>query len=166
MTTKAASQPERLDFPDDGKIPNNQRLRVLIYRDVTEAADKAQAFEELFARNGWSRSWRNGIYDYHHFHSNAHEVLGIASGSVTAILGGETGQNVKLKAGDVVVLPAGTGHKCESASGDLLVVGAYADGRDFDIRRGATQEKEEVRSNIKSVPDPRRDPVTGARATF
>jgi uncharacterized protein YjlB len=93
-------------------------------------------------------------------------VLGIARGSVTALLGGESGKTVTLKAGDVLVLPAGTGHKCERASGDLLIVGAYADGRDYDIRRGATQEKEEVRSNITSVPDPKRDPVTGARATF
>ena len=71
-----------------------------------------------------------------------------------------------LETGDVVVLPAGTGHKCERASGDILIVGAYADGRDYDIRRGATPEKEEVRANITSVPDPERDPVTGARALF
>jgi uncharacterized protein YjlB len=155
-----------MHFPDNGKIPNNPRLPVLIYRDVTEAADRASAFETLFARNGWTNSWRNGLFDYHHFHSNAHEVLGIARGSVTARLGGERGKAVTLTAGDVVVLPAGTGHKRERASEDLLIVGAYADGRDYDIRRGATQEKEEVRSNITSVPDPERDPVTGARATF
>jgi uncharacterized protein YjlB len=154
-------QPERFSFADDGTIPNNARLRALVYRGVTGAKDRARAFEKLFERNGWTNSWRDGLYDYHHFHSTAHEVLGIAEGSVVARVGGEDGETITLKAGDVVVLPAGTGHKRQRASEDLLIVGAYADGRDWDLCRGAPQDKEKVRRNITSLPDPERDPVTG-----
>ena len=53
--------PERFAFEDDGTIPNNQRLRVLLYRGVLKDA-KAQDFERRFAENGWSNSWRNGIF--------------------------------------------------------------------------------------------------------
>lgn len=147
-------------------IPNNPRLRVLLYRGITVAKDKARAFERLFERNGWTNAWRDGLYDYHHFHSTAHEVLGIAQGSVVARLGGEKGEAVTLTAGDVMVLPAGTGHKRECASADLLIVGAYAEGRDWDLCRGATQDKEKVRRNIDSLPDPERDPVTGNGGSF
>jgi uncharacterized protein YjlB len=81
-------------------------------------------------------------------------------------LGGANGMSVRLEAGDVVVLPAGTGHKCEARAGDLLVVGAYDGGREWDICRGAVQQKKMVRSNIQSVPDPGRDPVTGSPASL
>jgi uncharacterized protein YjlB len=159
------TEPERHAFEDDGVIPNNQRLRVLVYRGALKNAD-ALDFKQLFAKNGWTNDWQNGIFDYHHFHSNAHEVLGIARGWVKVRLGGENGKSLRLEAGDVVVLPAGTSHKCESAGGVLLIVGAYDAGREWDICRGATQDKKKVRSNITSIPDPERDPVTGAPATF
>lgn len=159
-------EPERFSFADDTTIPNNPRLRVLVYRGVTDAKDRTRAFERLFERNGWTNSWRDGLYDYHHFHSTAHEVLGIAEGSVVARLGGEDGQTITLEAGDVVVLPAGTGHKRERGSENLLIVGAYAEGRDWDLCRGAPQDKEKVRRNIKSLPDPERDPVTGVSGSL
>ena len=163
-----AKQParERHQYADDGIIPNNQRLRVLVYRGVMTPEDASLEFPKLFEANGWTNCWRNGLYDCHHFHSTAHEVLGIARGWTKAKIGGAEGDVVTLRAGDVIVLPAGTGHKCESASEDLLIVGAYAEGRDYDIRRGATQERREVLANIEAVPDPERDPVTGARGTF
>jgi uncharacterized protein YjlB len=163
--TRKDIQPERLSFEDDGIIPNNQRLRVLLYRGALKDAD-ALDFKQRFEENGWTNSWQNGIFDYHHFHSNAHEVLGIARGWVKVRLGGANGKSVRIEKGDVVVLPAGTGHKCEARSGDLLVVGAYDAGRGWDICRGATRDKKKVRSNIMSVPDPDRDPVIGPRGAL
>ena len=152
---------ERFDLSEAGPIPHNQRLPVLVYRGVLGWSDSAHAFERLFQRNGWTRSWRNGLYDFHHFHSTAHEVLGIATGSVRARIGGDSGPVLDLNMGDVILLPAGTGHKSEGSSDDLLIVGAYDAGRDWDLRRGAEDELNEVRANIAALADPGRDPVTG-----
>jgi len=58
----------------------------------------------LFEGNGWGGAWRNGIYVHHHHHSAAHELLGIAAGSVRVRLGGAGGKTVELGGGDVVVI--------------------------------------------------------------
>jgi uncharacterized protein YjlB len=149
-------------FADDGRIPNNPRLALVIYRLALPQSDHlAKDFEKRFAANGWRNSWRDGIFDYHHFHSNTHEVLGVARGEARVCFGGEQGEVLALSAGDVAILPAGTGHKCESASDDFLVVGAYPDGRDFDICRGDPAEHDRAVARIAKVPLPKRDPVLG-----
>lgn len=147
-------------FEDDGGIPNSP-LPVLIYHGV-EAARNASTCDGLFAGNGWLGSWRNGIFSFHHFHSIAHEVLGIAAGSATVALGGPGGRCFEVQRGDVVVLPAGTGHCSEGSAPDLLVIGAYPDGMPWDIRRGDPAEHEEAVINIRAVPLPRADPVHGS----
>jgi uncharacterized protein YjlB len=147
-------------FEDDGGIPNSP-LPVLIYHDVPDASDPARC-ERLFASHGWRGAWRNGIFPFHHFHSTAHEVLGIVAGSATVVLGGPDGRRLDMSPGDVLVLPAGTGHCNAGASGDLLVIGAYPDGMSWDVRRGDPAEHDEVVSNIRAVPLPDADPVCGA----
>src|SRR5690242_15648657 len=154
------SRPQPHSFGDDGGIPNSP-LPVLVYGDVEEARE-APACESMFARNGWLGSWRNGIYSFHHFHSTAHEVLGIVRGSAEVMLGGPAGTRFLIGQGDVLVLPAGTGHCNAGASRDLLVVGAYPDGMSWDLRRGEEAEHEEVLANIRAVPLPGADPVLGA----
>jgi uncharacterized protein YjlB len=153
--------PETHFFEDDGGVPNS-RLPVLVYHDI-EAAREESSCEELFASNEWLGSWRDGIFSYHHFHSTAHEVLGIVSGSAAVILGGPSvGERFDVQAGDVLVLPAGTGHCNDGSSADLLVIGAYPDGMSWDLRRGDPAEHDEVLHNINGVPLPRADPVEGA----
>ena len=154
------SAPETYLFEDDGGIPNS-RLPVLVYHEVAGASRGAAACEELFASNGWLGAWRDGIFSYHHFHSTAHEVLGIVAGTARVMLGGPGGQQFEVGVGDVLVLPAGTGHCNQGASGDLLVVGAYPDGMAWDIRRGDPSEHDEVLDNIRAVPLPGDDPVGG-----
>jgi uncharacterized protein YjlB len=156
-------QPETALFKDDGVIPNN-RLHLLLYRGVLPIgeADPASRVVQLFAANNWTNSWRNGIYPFHHYHSTSHEVLGVYRGSVTVRLGGEQGKDFEVRAGDVIVIPAGVGHKNLGASEDFGVVGAYPDGRDWDLLTGKPGERPRADKNIASLPVPDNDPVFGA----
>lgn len=152
--------PQTLHFEDDGAIPNSP-LPVLVYQGVPEVSDAGRC-ERLFAGNGWLGAWRDGIYSFHHFHSIAHEVLGVVAGSATVMLGGPNGREVEINPGDVLVLPAGTGH-CNLGDQGLLVIGAYPDGVEWDICRGDPAEHDEAVSRIRAVPVPPGDPVGGAK---
>lgn len=120
-----------------------------------------RAIDALFERNGWPVGFRNGIYPFTHYHSVTHEALGIASGSAQVQFGGEAGPVVKVWPGDVVVLPAGTGHKRIEASADLLVIGAYPPGAEYDLIRSGSGEGDAVRARILRVAKPASDPVEG-----
>jgi uncharacterized protein YjlB len=153
------SAPETLSLKPDGAIPNSA-LPVLIYHRLELAGDPASA-EAGFADNGWWGSWRDGIYPFHHFHSIAHEVLAIVAGRASVALGGPHGETIAVERGDVLVLPAGTGHCNQGASDDLLVVGAYPEGMEWDLRRGEPDELDQVVANVAAVPLPGSDPVHG-----
>jgi uncharacterized protein YjlB len=152
-------------FADDGDIPNN-RLPVIVYARVIDPLDGSpeEAFEELFGGNGWGGMWTDGIYDFHHYHSTAHEVLGIARGSADVRFGGRAGETLTLRAGDAVLIPAGVGHKRESASRDLVVIGAYPAGQSPDLIREGAPNHGEVRARIGNVGCPETDPVQGEGA--
>ena len=158
-------KPHLLRFKDDGETPNNSRLAMILYRSpvrLPHRFDPAAVFEELFAANGWQDSWRDGMYDFLHFHTHTHEVLGVARGSVRAEFGGARGRKLDLKAGDVVILPAGTGHRRLKASKDLLIVGAYpANGGKYDEPKPAEVSHKQAVASIARVRVPRADPVYG-----
>lgn len=161
-----AVEPKTILFHDDGAIPNNPKLRFIVYKGavrVDKAADPAAIFEQLFAANGWGDSWRNGIYDYVHYHSKIHEVLGIARGRGRVRFGGDKGRELDLEAGDVAILPAGTGHHGLMASQDFLVVGAYPPFGEYDECRGARDEHARALESIPTVPVPDKDPVYGGK---
>lgn len=147
---------------DDGHVPNNPLLPVIVYRGAMATGGRSAAIcKARFADNGWTGAWRNGIYAHHHYHSTAHEVLGIVAGSVRVRLGGEAGITVELRAGDVVVIPAGVAHKNEGASSDLLVVGAYPGGTSPDMRTPAARDRERALRQIRETPLPGGDPLYG-----
>lgn len=156
-----ASKIETRVFADDGTVPNNT-LPLVLYRGALGSdGDLASRCEAMFAANGWPGAWRNGIYGHHHYHSTAHEVLGIARGSARVRLGGENGATVELRQGDVVVIPAGVAHKREAATGDLLVIGSYPQGQRPDICRADAGAHDASAANVARVALPARDPVTG-----
>ena len=158
------AQPEQLNFEDDGIFPNSP-LPLLFYHQTitTEAKDPASIFEERFAENDWTNSWRNGVYFFPHYHSTSHEVLGVYSGTATLRLGGERGKNFEVRAGDVIVIPAGVAHQNIGAGGDFGVVGAYPDGREWDLLRGLPSERPKADHNIAALPTPENDPIYGAK---
>jgi uncharacterized protein YjlB len=148
---------------DDGTFPNNDRLPVLIYKNVVELKgdNDPEAFEKVFEKNDWSNSWRNGIFDYHHYHSTTHEVLGIYAGTAEVQLGGENGFTAKLEKGDVIVIPGGVAHMNLNSSSDFACVGAYPDGRDYDMNYGKPEEREKAFQMLVLIPLPTADPVFG-----
>jgi uncharacterized protein YjlB len=157
-------KPHTYRFKDDGIIPNHPRWPLVIYRGAVrpdEAFDPAAVFEELFERNGWSDSWRDGIYDYVHYHSGTHEVLGVARGQAKVQFGGLKGRTISVKAGDVAILPAGTGHHCLAASDNLLVIGAYPSNGSYDECTKSEDQKATIKTILR-VKRPRKDPVYGA----
>ena len=160
-----ARKPRAFRFADDGVTPNNPKLPFVIYKGAVRlagATDPAAVFEVLFAANRWGDSWRNGIYNYLHYHSRIHEVLGIARGQARVRFGGNDGKELDVKAGDVAILPAGTGHQLVMTSEDLLVVGAYPPAGTYDLCRGTPEEHERALKSIPKVPLPKSDPVYGA----
>ena len=148
-----------------GAIPNHPRWPLLVYPGAVEiaGADPAARFEELFTRNGWPAAWRDGVFPFHHYHSNAHEVRGIYSGEVTVQFGGDAGVTVVARPGDVIVLPAGTGHKRLASKGSLGVVGAYPLGARPDTCMPPFARGKKNAATAAQVPLPSGDPVFGSK---
>jgi uncharacterized protein YjlB len=136
---------------------------VLLYRDVEAAAGGADACSAQFSEHGWGGSWVDGVFGFHHFHSTSHEVLAVIGGRATLELGGPQGRVFEVSAGDVVVLPAGTGHRLPSSDREFMVVGAYPAGQeDYDLLRGDDPaEVSAARERIAALGPPPEDPVGG-----
>jgi uncharacterized protein YjlB len=157
-------EPETFLFADDGSVPNNPTLPFLIYRDAIDFKgnpDPEEVVERAFAANKWGDMWRNGIYPYVHYHPTIHEAMGIARGRARVRFGGNDGPEIELAAGDVCVLPAGTGHQGLWASADLMVIGAYPPTGKYDLCRGSKAERLRALTVIPEVPLPLTDPVFG-----
>ncbi|KAA0012083.1 cupin domain-containing protein [Billgrantia pellis] len=166
-----AVEPERMVFADDGRIPNTPLASLAFHsRGVDPALDRdaiAARFERLFTASGWPPSWRGGVYEYHHYHSIAHEAFGVLAGRGRLRLGGEKGQDVELNVGDVLVLPAGTGHCHLWASDDFLLLAAYPeDQRELDLIRADPDAHDAAVARIAKVSRPLRDPLGGDLARW
>lgn len=150
-------------FSDDGIVPNHRHWPLIVYRGAIRFSndyDPGTVIDTLFEANGWGRSWRDSIYDFVHYHSQIHEVLGVARGRAEVEFGGVKGRRLRLRAGDVAILPAGTGHRLIEASRDFLVIGAYPATGTYDECTD-TRDREQAIRKIAKVRKPARDPVHG-----
>ena len=146
-------------FADDGFIPNNPKLPVILVRKAFSA--NPDEIEMAFNKHNWRNSWVNGVFPYHHYHSNSHEVLGVKSGIARLIIGGENGEELTVHTGDVLILPAGTGHKKLENTDDFKIIGAYPDGMSFNVKTAEDTDRPLVVDDIKQVPLPKTDPIFG-----
>jgi uncharacterized protein YjlB len=151
-------------FADDGRIPNNPRLPLILYRggiNLAGSPDPEDVVEKAFAANGWGNMWRNGIYPYAHYHTMIHEAMGVARGRATVRFGGEKGEEIQITPGDVVILPAGTGHQCLTQTPTLVVIGAYPKNGTYNLCRASKAEHAKALVSIPKVPLPATDPAFG-----
>ena len=150
-------------FEDDGRIPNNPELPLLIYPQALGEDDLSPSrCKELLAQHGWGGAWVNGVFSYHHYHSTSHEVLAVVGGEARLTFGGPEGETVEVEAGDAVVIPAGVGHCNEGSSSSFSVIGAYPRGQEsYDLRTGEEGERPEVLENIRNASLPQTDPLFG-----
>ena len=162
--SEAAMRPvETHQFSDGGEIPNNPRLPLLIYKAAVAARgeEAAEQIEALYANNEWRAAWRYGVYPFPHYHSTAHEVLGVYRGHALIRLGHTVGISAHVEAGDLIVIPAGVGHQNLGSSPDFHVVGGYPIGQSADLLRGNPGERPAADDRIFAVPLPKADPVEG-----
>src|SRR6202022_248369 len=156
-------EPLTFVFEDDGIVPNNP-LPFLVYKQAISVDNDhpEKTIEGLFGANGWGDMWRNGVYDYLHYHATVHEALGIARGHALVRFGGDRGEEIEIAAGDVAILPAGTGHKCLSASRGLCVSGAHPPGPKMPVTLPTPENHRKALKTIPAVKLPKTDPVMGA----
>lgn len=156
------AEPLAIVFEDDGLVPNNI-LPFLVYQGAVTLDPKRpeETVEGLFGQNGWGGMWRNGVYDFLHYHSTVHEVLGVARGRAHVRFGGDHGVVLEIAAGDVAILPAGTGHQLVSADDDFCVVGAYPPGARMEVTRATPENHAKALKTIPAVKVPDSDPVMG-----
>jgi len=157
-------QTQLIHLEDNGIFPNS-KLPVVVYRNAFAATeDLRDVFKQYFRQNNWYNFWEAGIFTYDHYHSNTHELMGVCRGSTILQLGGDDGEKVRIEAGDVLILPAGVAHKNLMEENAVTCIGAYPDGRDYDMHYGKSSERPEADKNIASVPLPGYDPLFGKDA--
>jgi uncharacterized protein YjlB len=155
-------EPLAIVFKDDGLVPNN-RLPFLVYKGAISLHrdHPEKTIEGVFGANGWGGMWRNGVYDFLHYHATVHEALGVARGHARVRFGGDHGSELEIAAGDVAILPAGTGHQCFGASDDFCVIGAYPPGSQMHVTRPTPENYRKALKTIPEVRLPQSDPVMG-----
>jgi uncharacterized protein YjlB len=139
-----------MHLPDHCRFPNaSSGLPVVFYRpfDTDKTALDASAIEALVSQHGFKPQWRYPMFDFDHFHSTTHELLVPFRGRATLVLGGT--ESIDVKAGDVILLPAGVAHRAEKTEGEFYMVGSYPSGaKQWDTCRGG---EEGVEDRIKKL---------------
>ena len=154
------TNPDIFYFKDDGITPNSH-LPVLIYRGLFDPAYESceEWLEEQFTLNGWSRTCHKPLFDFYHYHSNTHEVLGVCDGACYIQLADKNGVKTEITKGDVVLIPAGVGHFCVEHSKDFAVVAGYPDNVIPDVLRPSPENREKALEKMNEITLPEFDPI-------
>jgi uncharacterized protein YjlB len=148
-------------FSNDGTIPNSH-LPLLVYKNIAQGDHKADWLGQTFKKNGWTNNWRDIILPFDHFHSNTHEVLGLAKGIARLKIGGDNGEIVLVETGDVIIMPAGVGHYSLDNSLDYQFVGGYPNGAEWNsILSLKNEDSISIIEEILNIPIPDSDPIFG-----
>src|SRR5690606_3404988 len=115
--------------------------------------------------SAWQVKWLYPVYKTGHYHSTTHEALVVQGGSARLELGGpRIGETQKVERGDVIIIPAGVGHRALSRSSDFRVFGCYPVGSPpWDMLRGRKKEREQALVNIAKLGAPPPFPVKRPR---
>ena len=142
-----------------GGMPGG-RFPLVVYRHALSGpALSPEGCQALFRRNGWQGTWVNGVFPYWHYHLRSHEVLGCVAGGARIGFGGDAGIEAEVGAGDVVVIPAGVGHKRLAQEPDFVVVGGYPPGQDGTVTNPDDIALETALRAVAAVPAPDTDPI-------
>lgn len=145
-----------------GYAPNNPSLPFIIFKKALILKNaKTSTVRRLIRKNDWCRTWVNGVYPYHHYHSNTHEMLVVFAGSAKLQIGGLVGKVFTVRQGDVLFFPAGVSHKKMSSSADFKTIGAYPFNLKYNMHYLKPQEYERAVKTIKKVKLPGSDPIYG-----
>lgn len=147
----------------NGNFPNNTHYPFLIYKQTLHLENSSTAEVIYFLeQHQWKKAWIDVIYNFHHYHSNTHEVLIIFEGYGKIEIGGPNGYIYEIEKGDVVFNPAGVSHKSIELSDDFKCVGAYPFDIKYNMYYGNDDERPKVDEQIKKVPLPEEDPIFGS----
>ena len=166
MATLAKTNPDpetrTLRFTDDGTCPNNADLPVVLVRGAVHSDAGEEAIRALYERNGWHETWTATVFDYQHYHPDAHEALTVARGWADLQIGGPSGEILRVDAGDAMVLPAGVGHCRMDQSEDFRICGAYPSDQPHGTVIRAPEERNEAHvAQIAELSRPDTDPIFG-----
>ncbi|RKK13783.1 hypothetical protein BFJ66_g16887 [Fusarium oxysporum f. sp. cepae] len=142
----------------------NSRLPILVYRDVLPQPRTEETATRFLTTHRWEKRGTWGHIAIRHFHPNSHECYGIFQGSSTLLLGKiqkGKGIEVSVKAGDVVVLPAGTAHSSLESSSDYRYIGVYPKGCPKWRNEMGKKSSAVFLDTIDEVDTPEDDPVYG-----
>ena len=149
---------------EDGSFPNNSLLPLLVYQQalLLKGEQHTGLVKEILETNRWTDAWVDGIHDYHHYHSSAHEIIVVLKGAARVQFGGPNGLTVNLQTGDVAIIPAGVSHRKVDEADGFTCLGAYPEGQDWDMNLGKEEERERALENIRKTPMPENDPLYGS----
>lgn len=148
-------------FDASGGMPNSPLPLVVWKGGLPLAARRADLACRLYEANGWGGTWVYTVYPYWHFHTKGHEVLSCVAGTARIGLGGDDGIVADVSVGDVIVIPAGVGHKRIAASPGFQMAGGYPPGQTGDIVRPGEISLQEAAQAIAKLALPKTDPISG-----